>query len=285
MNDKELNQLVEKMSARGQSLSILEVLEKESSDNIGEIEERAQLPLWPSATRGVPNAVLRSALFGVVKKGRRNHCDEMEVPSVGNLKVTYTGVRLDQGDLDVWEQCLSLAKENGLGTRIEFTANSFLRAVGRGVGKSQHVWLKKSFKRLNGAQVEITEGDKNYFGTLIYDGFRDDSNGNYVITLNPKLSKLYGQHHWTRIQWNERHALKRDLSQWLHGFYSSHKEPFPMKTETIYYLCGSETKDLSRFRASLRIALKEVQGVTGWKCWIDKEDKVNVAKPRCIATA
>lgn len=29
------------------------------------------LPVWPSAVRGIPNGVLRSALFGVVKKGVR----------------------------------------------------------------------------------------------------------------------------------------------------------------------------------------------------------------------
>jgi hypothetical protein len=30
-----------------------------------------QLPFWPESTRGVPNGVLRSALFGAIKKGAR----------------------------------------------------------------------------------------------------------------------------------------------------------------------------------------------------------------------
>ena len=30
-----------------------------------------QLPIWPESTRGVPNGVLRSALFGAIKKGAR----------------------------------------------------------------------------------------------------------------------------------------------------------------------------------------------------------------------
>jgi hypothetical protein len=191
-------------------------------------------------------------------------------------------MRLDQGDLDVWEQCLSLAKENGLGERIEFTANSFLRSVDRKTGNSQHIWLRQSLKRLNAAQVEISDKGRAYFGTLIQDGYRDDETGHYVINLNPKLSRLYGQNHWTQVQWDERHALKRPLSQWLHGFYSSHKEPFPIKTETLLWLCGSETKDLRRFRQSLGLALKEVQAVTDWKCWIGKDDKINVARPRRI---
>lgn len=242
-------------------------------------QKQEQLPLWPNATKGVPNAVLRSALFGVVRKGRRNHCLDLEIPSAGsNLKITYTGMRLDQADLDVWEQCLTLAKDSGLGSRIEFSAYGFLKSIGRGTGQSQHMWLKSSLKRLNGALVEISEGDRSYFGTLIQEGFRDDKVGRYVIEVNPRISRLYGQHHWTRVQWDERHALKRPLAQWLHGFYSTHKKPFPIKVETIHNLCGSETKDLSRFRQTLRLALKEMQAVTGWQCWIDKTDKVIVSR-------
>lgn len=296
MSDKQLNTLMGKMIERGkdsqidpEALKILEDVVGHEPDQSPEKlprspEKRAeleQLPLWPMATRGVPNSILRSSLFGVVKKGRRNHCYEIEVPSSGSLKVIYTGMRLDQADLDVWEQCLSLAKENGLGTRIWFSANSFLKAIGRPVGNSQHLWLKKALKRLGAAQVEIIEGDRSYFGTLIQDGFRDEKTDQYIIKLNPQLSKLYGANHWTRIQWDERHTLnKKYLAQWLHGFYSSHKEPYPMKVEKIRELCGSETKDLSKFRQSLRKALKQVQGVTGWQCWIDDTDKVNVARHR-----
>jgi len=298
MSEKKLKDLVVKMSDRGkkrsdidpETLKIFEdmmleddaaSLEKPASTMPRSAEKRSeqdQLPLWPKATRGVPNAVLRSALFGVVMKGRRRFCNELEVPSAGNLKIKFTGLRLDQADLDVWEQCLSLAKENGLGTRIEFIANHFLEAIGRSKGKSQHKWLKESLKRLNGAQVEIQEGDRAYFGTLIYEGFRDEGSGHYIVQLNPKLSRLYGQHNWTRVQWDQRHALKRDLSQWLHGFYSSHKAPFPIKTKTIHWLCGSENLDMSGFRKNLKNALIELQTVTGWRCWIDRSDRVNIVR-------
>lgn len=298
--DKTLDDLVSTMEDRGtkrtdidpETLAMLEDFVKSEDASTpekpakglprspGKRAEQSQLPLWPMATRGVPNAILRSALFGVIQAGRRSHCLDMEVPSAGgNLHVTYTGMRLDQADLDVWEQCLSMAKEKGLGERIEFQANEFLAAIGRGKSGSQHDWLKKSLKRLNGAQVEIREGDRAYFGTLIYDGFRDEKTKRYVIQLNPKLSKLYGQHHWTRVQWDERHALgKKHLAQWLHGFYSSHKNPHPIKVETLRWLCGSDTQELSKFRQSLKTALVHLQAVTEWKCWVDNTDKVRVVR-------
>jgi hypothetical protein len=288
MSEKKLNDLMERLSERGRvnveddecaNESSIKPLEKLPRDKKKQAQQ-AKLPLWPMATRGVPNPILRSALFSVVARGPRRHFDGVEIPSAGSsLKIKYTGMRLDQADLDVWEQCLSLAKDNGLGMHIEFSANSFLQSIGRGIGNSQHDWLKRSLIRLNSALVEIKEGDLAYFGTLIQDGFRDEGKGNYIINLNPRLSKLYGKNQWTRIQWDQRHALrKKSTAQWLHGYYSSHQSPFPIKVETIHWMCGSETAELWKFRQSLGIALKHLQAATGWKCWIDKFDKVNVAR-------
>jgi hypothetical protein len=238
----------------------------------------SQLPLWPASTRGVPNAILRSALFGVIQRGKRRYQEGVELASIGDIKIIYTGPRLDQGDLDVWEQCLSLARSEGLGEKIQFTANDFLRSIGRGVGRTQHVWLKKALTRLSGSVVEIEDGDRAYFGTLLNGGGRDESSGRYVIEINLKIKALYGHTAWTQIQWDERHRLNKHLAQWLHGFYSTHKQPFPIKVETIHKLCGSETKNLIRFKQALKAALKELSRVTGWSCGIDVSGKVKVIK-------
>ncbi len=40
------------------------------------------LPLWPEAVRGVPNSVLRSALFGAIKRGRRTYLERKPLASV-----------------------------------------------------------------------------------------------------------------------------------------------------------------------------------------------------------
>ena len=48
------------------------------------------------------------------------------------IDILYTGPRLDQSDLDVWQGALHLARLAPLGNRIEFTEKSFLRLIGRG---------------------------------------------------------------------------------------------------------------------------------------------------------
>lgn len=255
--------------------NILEAIGNEEAEG----PEGEQLPLWPAATHGVPNSVLRSALFGVIQRGRRRYIDSEPLAALGSLQVTYTGPRLDQADLDVWEQCLSLAKDQGLGNRIEFTARHFLGLIGRTSGKSTHDWLRKALRRLSSSVVDIQDGDLAYFGPLLHGGAVDEETGRYVIEINPHIRALYGDHNYTMIEWQERHALNsQPLAQWLHGFYGSHAKPYPMKTQTIRERCGSETKDLWRFRQALRKALAELSKVTGWECWIDGTDKVNVVR-------
>ena len=239
----------------------------------------AQLPLWAEPVRGVPNAVLRSALFGAIKRGKRAFQQRVKKASVEGVTVIHTGPQLDQADLDVWEQCLHLARTGGLGTRIQFTAGGFLKAIERDTGKSQHEWLKGAFARLSSSVVEVADGKRAYFGPMLIGGARDDETGHYVIEMNPKIVSLFGADGWSSIEFEARMALKKQpLSQWLHGFYSSHARPFPMKVETLHRLCGSEAKLLKHFRAELRDALDKLAEVTGWTHEIDDSDLVHVAK-------
>ena len=57
----------------------------------------------------------------------------------------------------VWEQALHLVQQHPLGTRCDFSAHAFLKALGRSTGKPMHEWLKDAFARLGGCFVEITQ--------------------------------------------------------------------------------------------------------------------------------
>lgn len=238
-----------------------------------------QLPLWPDLVRGVPNPVLRSALFGAVKRGKRAFQDAVKKASVDGVVVVHTGPQLDQADLDVWEQCLHLARSGGLGVEIRFTGNGFLKAIGRDTGKSQHVWLKGSLRRLMTSLVELEDGKKAYAGQLIHEWARDEETGHHFVKLHPKIAAMYGKDGWSQVEWEQRRALKRQpLAQWLHGFYTTHAKPFAYKVETLHQLCGSEAKHMHHFRAELREALVKMGEATGWDCAIDAADLVNVDK-------
>lgn len=238
-----------------------------------------QLPIWPDAVRGVPNSILRSALFGAVKRGRRTFMQREPVASYEGVTILQTGPRLDQADLDVWEQCMHLARTGGLGTRIQFAAHGFLKATGRSTGGKDVEWLKGAFARLASSVVEIKDGKRAYFGPMLHHGTRDDETGHYCIEINPAIVSLYGSDGWSQIEFEQRKELRRQpLAQWLHGFYTTHAAPYPIKVETIHRLSGSEAKQLKHFRAELREALEKLDAATGWTSEINDADLVRIKK-------
>ena len=236
-----------------------------------------QLPLWPEAKRGTPNAVLRAALFAAIQgKGRRYMREEL-IATQQDVEIRYTGAQLDQADLDVWEQTLHLARQHPLGTQCYFTAHGFLKALGRSTGKQNHKWLKSALVRLAGAVVEITAGRRTYFGTLIEHGVRDEDTGRYVVEINPKLAAFYGRTQWTQIDWEQRQQLRgKPLALWLHGFYASHAAPYPLRVAYLHKLSGSQTNRLRRFKESLTQALSDLQAVGAIRGFEIQGDLVHV---------
>jgi hypothetical protein len=121
-------------------------------------------------------------------------------------------------------------------------------------------------------------GTFSYAGSLVDEFYFSDEDQSYIIRINPKLVGLFDVG-WTQVQWQQRLQLKTDLAKWLHGFYASHRMPYPVKITTLKHLCGSECARLVDFRRSLRTAMNELieaGAVLGWA--IDQEDKLNVVR-------
>lgn len=243
----------------------------------------AGLPEWPEKALGIPNGALRSSLFGAIRKGPRKFLKRTKLQSVNGLNIVFNGPRLTQADLDVWEHCLHLARINGTGCQIRFTGYSFLKSIGRNTGKSDREWLKGVLLDLASSVVEISDGKRAYFGPLIHHGVRDEETLEFVIEVNPRVALLYGADGWTQIEWGQRWALRRQpLAQWLHGFYSTHAEPYPYKVETLRRLAGSENEHLFSFRQELRSAMTKVAEVTGWTWRIVDADLLQVTKQNAL---
>lgn len=241
--------------------------------------KQLSLELWPDAVRGMPNSVLRGALFGV-SKVRKTHKKRTLIAAVEGYEIRFKGETFNQVDLDTLQGMLHLAMPHPLGTRVEFSVHSFLKELGRGVGKEQHEQFKEQIVRLIGGVVEITSlnDKKTFIGTLVHKAFRDEETGRYVVTFDDDMLQLY-QAGYTLIDIKQRQELgQNSLAKWLHGFYASHAKPFPYKVETLYGLCGSTAERLGDFRKLLRTAMAQLANVGAIKSWsIDpKTDLVEV---------
>lgn len=238
------------------------------------------LELWPDSVRGVPNAVLRGSLF-TVSKTRTTAKKRELLAVVEGIEVRFKGERFNQTDLDVWEMLLHLARQQPLGDRVEFSANAFLKELGRKAGGKDHEQLKEEITRLIGGVVEITwtKEKKTFGGALVTNFFRDEATQRYVVKFDSKMLSLY-EGGYSHIDWKQRQALgNNSLAKWLHGFYSTHAAPFPYKVETIKNLCGSTIQRLGDFRKLLRAALIELVDAGAVEIWeISAEDLVSVSK-------
>jgi len=215
-----------------------------------------QLPLWSDAFRAVPNSFLRSALFGAIRKGRRRFIKGEPLAALDGIEIHYTGERLDQGDLDVWEALLHAVRDQNLGSECRVTSYALLKLMGKtDTGKNRKTLLTR-IERLRANAIRLKQGHHVYIGGLVDEAYKDEETQEWVIVLNPRLRALYGPDQFTQVEWAVRHEIDgQQLAQWLHGFYASHAKPFPIKVETLHQLCGSEAVLMSDFAKKLRKAL------------------------------
>ena len=224
--------------------------------------EIIQLPLWQEPKRGTPNSFLRSALFSAIQSKDREFMQGVILASQDGITIKYTGQQLNQEDLTLWETLVHLAKKHPLGNLCTFTAHGILKALDQTPGGDQHERLHKGIIRLIACAVEITHEGKTYAGPLIEGSKKDETTSHYSVRLNRDLIRLYGETQWTAIDWQQRQALRRKpLAQALHAYYSSHRQPFPVKLATLQRLTGSRNTKTAGFKWNCRKALDELVSI------------------------
>lgn len=244
-----------------------EQAEEQEEQEMKELEEReknnlVQLPLWPEAIRGIPNSILRGSLFAAIQSKDAKLCRRKLLNENDRFSLVYTGERLTQSDLDVWETILHLAKDQNLGNKIYYTENSFLKKMGRSTGGKDKQWLKGVLSKLNATGVEITFKDKKTYsfeGSLLSQVYRERDTERFVLVLEPKLHRLFEEGN-TWFPWEDRQKIgkRKPLAQWLHGYISSHAKWYPHKVGTLRDYAGSQTKEVREFKKSLKKALEHL---------------------------
>jgi len=222
-----------------------------------------RMPQHPATTCAMPNGMLWSALFGAIGKGRRRFLRRELIASMEDTRIKYTGERLDQGDLDVYQAVLHHLRSCNMGEWCYVTGYSLLKLIGKtDTGKNRDI-LHNRLIRLCANSVEIKHGPYTYMGSLIHEACKNNKTKEWMIVLNPRLRFLFEPNQFTLTDWKIRRKLSlsrqsSSLAQWLYGFYSTHAEPYSIRIETLRELCGSEMKLIKHFKAELNKALDAV---------------------------
>jgi hypothetical protein len=101
------------------------------------------------------------------------------------------------------------------------------------------------------------------------------------IWVAAEMQILFGDQAFTLISLPQRKALPDGIASKLHSYWSSHREPYPVKIETLQKLCGSEMLP-KHFKAQLVTALRQLQDVGFLRTWDITGSLVVVQRARGI---
>jgi hypothetical protein len=221
-------------------------------------------PDWPDDRRGAPNAVVRSAIFGVVRRGRRKRVVKMPVAAPGGWEVTLTGWRLDQYDCDIFLEVMHLARNSEPGGFVRFTVHGMLRRLGRtSDGQTNYTWLKQRLENLTETTIAFDNGKQfGVMGALISSFRIDRATGEGVVRTNPEMRPLFED--VTHLNIEQRRTLgQNQLAKSLHAVLASHVRWMPMRVDTLMQRIGAEYERLRDFKRDIRTALDNLMA-RGW---------------------
>jgi hypothetical protein len=223
----------------------------------------------------VPNLILRSALFGIVPKGvKKCHIEETYRGWVSESYIKYEGKPLSQDDLDVLILIIKKSHEHGgIGEVIPFDARKMLFELGRSDGTKSRQLLIDSIDRLWKANIEIYVAKENLvfknhlvrnFVHLANENGNQKNKSSQFIQLESSLNNLIDKG-WSQIFIEDRGKLNKQLTKWLHSFYSTHSKPVHLPIEIIKAFSGSKTSAHRNFIASLNESFTELKKELNWE--------------------
>lgn len=238
-------------------------------EELADRHAQGQLALWPESERGIPNELVRCAVFSAKNRKERREVYRANapliVPVIGGGEVVYIGEELRQDDETVWMQLVHLAKE-ARSECVSFTPYSFLKAVKWPIKGTSYTRLLTSIRRLatSGLEVYSSRFDKGVSTKLIakyeYSKGADAPWKVQVFNKDDELLFLFDKL-YSRLDWETRLALPEGVTTWLHGFFSSHREPFDHKIETLAVGAGLtlESEEDAQLDEAARIAKRKAR--------------------------
>lgn len=244
------------------------------------------LPGWPEGQRAMPNEILRSALFTCRNRNQpRLFMKDAEIAVIGDGTVIYRGEELRQDDELVWLHLMHLVKKLPLGECVEFTPYSFVRALGWPINGQSYQRLRVCLSRMQATAIRIQSKRLGCFISVsLVQMFKSKNElmenlNRWQVWVGKEMRLLFDEEFLTRMNWETRKSLPDGIASKLFGYWSSHREPFPVRISTLQSLCGSGMT-MKHFREELKRSLLLLQKVGFLESWYFRDDTVTV-KRRC----
>lgn len=234
---------------------------------------------WANHMRAIPNDYARSALFTVRnKKIPRAALQGHEIYHANqDSKITYTGIELRADDDElVWQQVMEYVKRITIGQPTTFSFYELCEDLGWPRNGRYYDKAEASLSRLHASSVQFSS---SRVGTL--DAFSLISKFNVVdrgtrqqrcrVQIDPEMIMLFAGDHYSKFQW-ERYRKLSPTARRMFDYFSTHREPFPLKLETFRLICGSDSARENKWREQVKIAALELEesGLIE-KAWVENK--------------
>jgi len=225
-----------------------------------------EFPVWKTENRAMPNVIVRSALFTAKNKNAPRVTRWRETLAViGPGEIEYTGPELRQDDEDVLMCLVNLARKLYGNDELANPENRYRVPFNRGTLIAELGWsrTKSSYKRLHDCLirckatalvVKVSTASAGHAVSLLADfAWRE---AEYWVEIPALFFRLYGTQ-YTAISWKQRQQLPAGLARWLMGYCLSHREPLPIKIETVAKGSGLGLPTTSAGRRKLRQSIRK----------------------------
>lgn len=178
---------------------------------------------------------------------------------------------------------MHLVKKLPLGECVDFTPYAFVKALCWPVKGQSYERLRITLSRMQATAIRIQSRRLGCFISVsLITKFRsrNDLNENlsrWQVWVGEEMRLLFDEEFLTRINWEIRKSLPDGIASKLFGYWASHRQPFPVKVETLHKLCGSEMT-IKHFKVELKKALDLLGRVGFLESWEFRDELVAVKR-------
>jgi hypothetical protein len=221
---------------------------------------------WANHMRAIPNDYARSALFTVRNKRiPRAALESHEIFHANqDSKITYTGIELRAEDDElVWQQVMEYVKRITIGQHIEFTFYQLCEDLGWPRNGRYYDKAQASLSRLHASSIQFSS---SRVGTLdafsLISKFKIIDKGGIKqrcrVQIDPEMIMLFAGDHYSKFHW-ERYRKLSPTARRMFDYFSTHREPFPLKLDTFRRICGSDSIRDNKWREQVKNAALELE--------------------------
>ncbi|KGR62610.1 transcriptional regulator [Xanthomonas vasicola] len=220
---------------------------------------------WPDTMRAMPNDTARSALFTTRnKKTPRDALQNKVIFHVNkDVKITYTGVELRADDDElVWQQVLEYAKRTPIGEPITFTFYELCQDLGWSINGRYYTKAEQCLSRLQATAMGFTSERVGHLESVsLLHRFRVLDRGKKTsrcqVLIDEEIVVLFAGEHYTKFIW-EKYRKLSPTARRMFDYFSTHREPYPLKLETFRLMCGSDSTRVKKWREQVGEACGEL---------------------------